>query len=103
MSMSLIAGMAIVLAVVASTRLVTSRRVDRSFEIVASRRRRGSGASLLVLGLGLCAMALFAGYRWLPAGLPAQAAAQAEPGPTLRLAESFDSYREMQQNAQQTR
>ena len=104
MSMTVIAGMAIVLAVLASTRLAASRRSDRAFEIVESRRRRGSGTGLFVLvGAGLCAGMLFAGYRWLPAEQSAQVAVQGEMHPTLRLAESFDSYREMQQNTQQAR
>jgi hypothetical protein len=106
MSMSLIAGVVITLAVLGSVRLVTARHTERAFEIVESRRRRrGSGSGLfMLLGVGLCAGVLFAGYRWLPAAELDLATAQtSEPRPTLRLAETFDSYHEMQQSQHQTR
>jgi hypothetical protein len=103
MSTSLIA-VVITLAALGSMRLALSRRTERAFEIVESRRRRGSGSGLFVLlGVGLCAGVLYGGYRWLPAGQPDLTVAQAEARPSLRLAETFDSYRDMQQNAQQSR
>ena len=104
MSTTLIAAAVISLAVLGSMRLMLMRRTERAFEIVESRRRRGFGSGLFVLlGIGLCATVLYGGYRWLPTGQPELTVAQAEPRPSLRLAETFDSYREMQQNAQQTR
>ena len=93
--MTLIAGIAATLAVLWTLRMAAARRAERGFRIVETSSHRGSGSLPVLLAAAVSLMALVAGYRWLPSG---QQLTQIQLNPPqLRLAESFDSYRQLNQ------